>query len=111
MIRLTDKEWERIIFPEERLCDGRSRLRLTPTRRVFEAELVDSRAHSSIRNHKSVYRRFQIWCRREVLRRVLSDVASELRDKGALMKKCFIRCDVPHGERLQAEIGPTSSRP
>src|SRR5262249_1499073 len=35
-------------------------------------------------NYKSVHRRFQTWCRDEVLRRVLMDVANELRDKGAL---------------------------
>src|SRR5512133_1056976 len=31
-----------------------------------------------------VHRRFQSWCRDEVLRRVLTDVANELRDSGAL---------------------------
>src|SRR5262249_36891101 len=35
-------------------------------------------------NYKSVHRRFQTWCRDEVLRRVLTDVANELRDRGAL---------------------------
>src|SRR5262249_54337226 len=42
-------------------------------------------------NYKSVHRRFQTWCRDEVLRRVLMDVANELRDKGALDEaECFI---------------------
>src|SRR5262245_23625724 len=35
-------------------------------------------------NYKSVHRRFQTWCRDEVLRRALMDVANELRDKGPL---------------------------
>jgi hypothetical protein len=35
-------------------------------------------------NYKTIHRRFQAWCRDEVLRRVLTDVANELRDNGAL---------------------------
>jgi hypothetical protein len=35
-------------------------------------------------NYKTVHRRFQTWCSNEVLRRVLTDVANELRDKGVL---------------------------
>src|SRR5215471_17266471 len=42
-------------------------------------------------NYNSVHWRFQTWCRDEVLRRVLMDVANELRDKGALDEaECFI---------------------
>jgi transposase len=42
-------------------------------------------------NYKTVHRRFQTWCRDEVLRRVLTDVANELRDRGALNEEeCFI---------------------
>ena len=42
-------------------------------------------------NYKTVHRRFQSWCRDEVLRRVLTDVANELRDRGALNEEeCFI---------------------
>ena len=42
-------------------------------------------------NYKTVHRRFQTWCRDEVLRRVLTDVANELRDRGALdEEECFI---------------------
>jgi hypothetical protein len=42
-------------------------------------------------NYKTVHRRFQSWCRDEVLRRVLTDVANELRDSGALNEEeCFI---------------------
>ena len=35
-------------------------------------------------NYKTVYRLFQRWCSNEVLRRVLTDVANELGDKGEL---------------------------
>src|SRR6516164_5782190 len=43
------------------------------------------------RTYKTVHRRFQTWCRDEVLRRVLTDVANELRDRGALdEEECFI---------------------
>ena len=42
-------------------------------------------------NYKTVHRRFQTWCCNEILRRVLTDVANELRDKGALdEEECFI---------------------
>jgi transposase len=38
-------------------------------------------------NYKTVHRRFQTWCRDEVLRRVLTDVANELRDRRHWTKK------------------------
>ena len=42
-------------------------------------------------NYKTVHRRFQAWCRDEILRRPLTDVANELRDRGALdEEECFI---------------------
>ena len=42
-------------------------------------------------NYKTVHRRFQTWYCNEILRRVLTDVANELRDKGALdEEECFI---------------------
>ena len=42
-------------------------------------------------NYKTVHRRFQTWCSNEVLRRVLTDVADEFRDRGALdEEECFI---------------------
>src|SRR5207248_1784227 len=100
MIRLTDEQWERIRnhFPEEHIPDGRPGRKPIPTRRVFEAVLwilnTGAQWHmlpQSYPNYKSVHRRFQTWCRDEVLRRVLTDVANELRDKGALdEEECFI---------------------
>jgi hypothetical protein len=33
-------------------------------------------------NYKTVHRRFQQWCREDVLRKVLTDLANALRDEG-----------------------------
>ena len=42
-------------------------------------------------NYKTVHRRFQTWCCPEILRLVLTDVANELRENGALdEEECFI---------------------
>src|SRR4249919_2302838 len=100
MIRLSDEHWERIRdhFPEEHIADGRPGRKPVPTRRVFEAVLwilnTGAQWHmlpQSYPNYKTVHRRFQAWCCNEVLRRVLTDVANDLRDKGALDEEdCFI---------------------
>src|SRR5256885_16459629 len=59
-------------------------------------------------NYKSVPRRFQSWCRDEVLRRVLMDVANELRDKGTLDEaECFIDATFVMAKGGGAGIGPT----
>ena len=100
MIRLTDEQWERIRshFPEEHIADGRPGRKPIPTRRVLEAVLwllnTGAQWHmlpQSYPNYKTVHRRFQAWCRDEILRRLLTDVANELRDRGALdEEECFI---------------------
>lgn len=42
-------------------------------------------------NYKMVHRRFQQWCRSEVLRKVLTDLAKALRDVGTLDEsECYI---------------------
>ena len=117
MIRLTNKQWERIRnhFPEEHIPDGRPGRKPIPTRHVFEAVLwilnTGAQWHmlpQSYPNYKSVHRRFQTWCRDEVLRRVLMDVANELRDKGALDEaECFIDATFVMAKGGGAEIGPT----
>ena len=90
MIRLTDEQWERIRnhFPEEHIADGRPGRKPIPTRRVLEAVLwllnTGAQWHmlpQSYPNYKTVHRRFQAWCRDEILRRLLTDVANELRDR------------------------------
>jgi Putative transposase of IS4/5 family (DUF4096) len=85
-------------FPEEHIPDGRAGRKPIPTRHVLEAVLwilnTGAQWHmlpQSYPNYKTVHRRFQTWCCDEILRRVLTDVANELRDKGALdEEECFI---------------------
>ena len=117
MIRLTDEQWERIWdhFPEENIADGRPGRKPTPTRCVLEAVLrilnTGAQWHmlpQSYPNYKTVHRRFQTWCRDEVLRRVLTDVANELRDRGALNEEeCFIDGTFVMAKGGGLEIGAT----
>src|SRR5947199_2786450 len=117
MIRLTDEQWERIRdhFPEEHIPDGRPGRKPIPPRRVLEAVLwilnTGAQWHmlpQSYPNYKTVHRRFQTWCCNEVLRRVLTDVANELRDKGALDEaECFIDATFVMAKGGGAGIGPT----
>jgi hypothetical protein len=101
-----DDERIRSHFPEEHIADGRPGRKPIPTRRVLEAVLwllnTGAQWHmlpQSYPNYKTVHRRFQAWCRDEILRRLLTDVANELRDRGALdEEECFI--DVAVLERL-----------
>ena len=59
-------------------------------------------------NYKTVHRRFRTWCREEVLRRVLMDVANELRERGALdEEECFIDATFVMAKGGGAEIGTT----
>jgi hypothetical protein len=59
-------------------------------------------------NYKTVHRRFQTWCRTEILRQVLTDIANELRERGALdEEECFIDATFAMAKGGGAEIGPT----
>jgi transposase len=96
MIRLLDSEWERIRehFPEENIPDGRPGRKPVPTRLVLEAVLwilnTGAQWHmlpQCYPNYKTVHRRFQTWCRNEILRQVLTDIANELRKRGALTNR------------------------
>ena len=59
-------------------------------------------------NDKTVHRRFTTWCSNEVLRRVLTDVANELRDKGVLdEEESFIDATFAMAKGGGAEMGPT----
>jgi transposase len=107
MIRLTDEHWERIRnhFPEESIPDGRPGRKPIPTRRVFEAVpgILNMGAQwhmlpQSYPNYKTVHRSFQSRCCNEVLRRILIDVANDLRDRGALGEdRVLHRRDLRHG--------------
>ena len=86
-----------------------------PTRRVLEAVLwilnTGAQWHmlpQSYPNYKTVHRRFQAWCRDEILRRILTDVANDLRDRGVLdEEECFIDATFVMAKGGGAEIGPT----
>jgi hypothetical protein len=57
-------------------------------------------------NYKTVHRRFQTWCSNEVLRRVLTDVANEVRDKGVLdEEESFIDATFAMAKGGGAEFG------
>jgi transposase len=59
-------------------------------------------------NYKTVHRRFQAWCRDEILRRLLTDVGNELRDRGALdEEECFIDATFVMAKGGGTEIGAT----
>jgi transposase len=115
--RLSDLQWERIRdhFPEEHIADGRPGRKPIPTRHVLEAVLwilnTGAQWHmlpQSYPNYKTVHRRFQTWCRDEVLRWVLMDVANELRERGALdEEECFIDATFVMAKGGGAEIGTT----
>jgi hypothetical protein len=62
----------------------------------------------AIPNYKTVHRRFQTWCGNEVLRHVLTDVANELRDRGALdEEECFIDATFVMAKGGGADVGAT----
>src|SRR6185312_6004217 len=93
MIRLHDSDWERIRhhFPEENISEGRPGRKPVPSRKILEATLwilnTGAQWHmlpQCYPNYKPVHRRFQTWCQSEVLRRVLTDIANELRARGVL---------------------------
>jgi transposase len=76
-------------LPEEHIRDGRTGRKSIPTRRVLEAVVwilnTGAQWHmlpQSYPNYKTVHRRFRAWCRDETLRRILTDVANDLRDQG-----------------------------
>jgi hypothetical protein len=59
-------------------------------------------------NYKTVHRRFQTWCQSEVLRRVLTDIANELRARGVLdEEESFIDATFAMAKGGGADVGPT----
>lgn len=100
MLKLSDEQWERIKhhFPEEQYPANRRGRKLVPARKILEAVLwilnTGAQWHmlpQCYPNYKTVHRRFQAWCRNEVLRDLLVDLANELREHEALDEtECFI---------------------
>ncbi|MFO0203550.1 MAG: IS5 family transposase [Alphaproteobacteria bacterium] len=117
MLQLSNEQWERIKhhFPEENVPEGRPGRKPVPTRRVLEAVLwilnTGAQWHmlpQSYPNYKTVHRRFQQWCDREVLRAVLTDLANELRERGVIdEREAFIDATFASAKGGGAEIGPT----
>jgi len=77
VLRLSDDQWERIRehFPEENVPEGRPGRKPVPTGQVLEAVLwtlnTGAQWHllpQCYPNYKTVHRRLQQWCEREVLR-------------------------------------------
>ena len=55
-----------------------------------------------------MHRRFQAWCRSEVLRGVLMDIANELRERRVIdEEECFIDATFVMAKGGGAEVGPT----
>ena len=117
MLRLSDEHWDRIRdhFPEEHIPPGRPGRKPIATRNVIEAVLwilnTGAQWHmlpQCYPNYKTVHRRFQHWCRNDVLRNVLVDLANALRDEGAIDEsECFIDATFASAKGGGEEIGPT----
>jgi len=117
VLKLRDDQWERIRehFPEENVPDSRPGRKPIPTRRVLEAVLwilnTGAQWHmlpQGYPNYKTVHRRFQQWCREEVLRKVLTDLANALREEGEIDEsECFIDATFASAKGGGEEIGPT----
>ena len=115
MIRLNDSDWKRIRhhFPEENLSGGGGRpgRKPLPTRKILEAALwilnTGAQWHMLPQCCPNVHRRFQAWCQSEILRRVLTDIANELRARGVLDKEeSFIDATFAMAKGGGADVGP-----
>ena len=117
MLKLTDRQWERIRhhFPEERRKAGRRGRPPVPAREALEAVLwilkTGAQWHmlpQCYPNHGTVHRRFRTWCRTGVPEAVLADVASELRDLGAIkLSEGFIDASFVRAKGGGPDVGKT----
>ena len=117
MLRLSDEQWEQIRghFPEENIPEGRPGRKPVPTREVLEAVLwilnTGAQWHmlpQCYPNYKTVHRRFQQWCDREVLREILRELANALRDEGEIDEsECFIDATFASAKGGGEDIGKT----
>ncbi len=109
--------WERIREHclEENLPDDRPGRKPIPSRKVLDGVLwilnTGAQWHmlpQSYPNYKTVHRRFQQWCRNDVLRNVLTDLANKLRDEGAVdERECIIDATFASAKGGGEEIGKT----
>ena len=117
MLSLSDEQWERIRshFPEENIPEDRPGRKPMATRKVLDAVLwilnTGAQWHmlpQCYPNYKTVHRRFQQWCRNEVLRAVLTDLANTLRDEGCIDEsECFIDATFASAKGGGDEVGKT----
>ena len=117
MQNLTDEQWERIRkhFPEEFIPEDRPGRKPVPARKVLEGVLwiLNTGAQwywlpQCYPNYKTVHRRFQQWCRNEVLRDVMVELANTLRDQGILdEREAFIDATFASAKGGGDHIGPT----
>lgn len=117
MLSLSDEQWERIRehFPEENIPADRPGRKPIATRKVLDAVLwilnTGAQWHmlpQCYPNYKTVHRRFQQWCRNEVLRAVMMDLANALRDEGAVDEsECFIDATFASAKGGGDQVGKT----
>jgi transposase len=117
VLRVSDEQWERIRkhFPEESFPADRPGRKPIPARRVLEAVLwilnTGAQWHmlpQSYPNYKTVHRRFQQWCRDEVMRAALTDLANTLREQDALDEsECFIDATFASAKGGGDQVAPT----
>jgi transposase len=117
VIRLSDAQWERIRghFPEESFPEEQPGRKPIPARKILDAVLwiLNTGAQwymlpQYYPNYKTVHRRFQHWCREEVLRNVLTELANALRDEGGIDEsECFIDATFSTAKGGGDEIGKT----
>ncbi len=117
MLKLSDAHWARIRqhFPEESLEESRPGRKPVPARKVLEGVLwilnTGAQWHllpQCYPNYKTVHRRFQQWCRDEVLRAVLTDLANDLREQGMIdEREAFIDATFASAKGGGEEIGKT----
>jgi transposase len=117
MLRLRDDQWERIRehFPAEHIPDSRPGCNPLPARDILEAVLwilnTGAQWHmlpQCYPNYKTVHRRFQQWCDREVLREILTQLANTLREEGAIdERESFIDATFAAAKGGGDDIGPT----
>jgi len=94
MLLSSDDPWPRIRehLPGENTPEGRPGRKPVPVRQALEAVLwilnTEAQRHMLPKSHpncKTVHRRVQPWCEREILRAILADLANELRDRGDIL--------------------------
>ena len=117
MQRLSDEQWERIRkhFPEEHIPDERPGRKPVPAHKLLEGVLwilnTGAQWHwlpQCYPNYKTVRRRFQQWCRNEVLRAVLVELANTLREQGGIdEREAFIGATFAMAKGGGDEVGPT----